>query len=123
MYGFTVSALTYQPKEVPYEDCVIGAGGMGGSFGALMAQAGLDVTLIDTWAEHVEPSIEMAFGRGCVRPTTNQRFSDHRSMKLSGPIGLSPLPIATHTHRGGKRQSDHQAQWSSRDPTKRRRER
>lgn len=33
---------------------VIGAGGMGGSFGALMAEAGLDVTLIDTWAEHVE---------------------------------------------------------------------
>jgi 2-dehydropantoate 2-reductase len=33
---------------------VVGAGGMGGSFGALLAKAGNDVKLIDTWAEHVD---------------------------------------------------------------------
>lgn len=33
--------------------CVIGAGAMGGSYGGLLARAGHDVTLVDTWAEHV----------------------------------------------------------------------
>jgi 2-dehydropantoate 2-reductase len=33
--------------------CVIGAGGMGSVFGGLLTQAGHDVTLVDTWAEHV----------------------------------------------------------------------
>ena len=32
---------------------VIGAGAMGGSYGGLMAAAGADVRLIDSWAEHV----------------------------------------------------------------------
>ncbi len=32
---------------------VIGAGAMGGSYGGLMAKAGHDVRLIDTWHEHV----------------------------------------------------------------------
>ncbi len=33
---------------------VIGAGAMGGLFGGLLAEGGLDVTLIDVWQEHVE---------------------------------------------------------------------
>ena len=33
--------------------CVIGAGAMGSAFGGLLARAGNEVTLIDTWAEHV----------------------------------------------------------------------
>ena len=33
---------------------VIGAGAMGGSYGGLLADAGHDVNLIDTWEEHVE---------------------------------------------------------------------
>jgi len=32
---------------------VVGAGAMGGLFGGLLAEGGLDVTLVDTWAEHV----------------------------------------------------------------------
>ncbi len=32
---------------------VVGAGAMGGLFGGLMAEQGLDVTLVDTWGEHV----------------------------------------------------------------------
>jgi 2-dehydropantoate 2-reductase len=32
---------------------VIGAGAMGGLFGGLMAEGGLDVTLVDTWNEHI----------------------------------------------------------------------
>ena len=33
---------------------VIGAGAMGGSYGGLLADAGHDVSLIDTWEDHVE---------------------------------------------------------------------
>jgi 2-dehydropantoate 2-reductase len=33
--------------------CVIGAGGMGSTFGGLLARAGHDVTFVDTWAENV----------------------------------------------------------------------
>ncbi len=38
-----------KPKVV-----IMGAGAMGGLFGGLMAEKGLDVTLVDTWAEHVD---------------------------------------------------------------------
>ncbi|MCL4768234.1 MAG: 2-dehydropantoate 2-reductase [Hyphomicrobiaceae bacterium] len=37
-----------QPKVV-----IVGAGAMGGLFGGLMAEQGLETTLVDTWAEHV----------------------------------------------------------------------
>jgi len=33
--------------------CVIGAGAMGSAYGGLLARAGHEVTLVDTWAEHV----------------------------------------------------------------------
>ncbi|MGI9522076.1 MAG: ketopantoate reductase family protein [Hyphomicrobiaceae bacterium] len=32
---------------------VVGAGAIGGLFGALLADGGLDVTLVDTWPEHI----------------------------------------------------------------------
>ena len=32
---------------------VIGAGAMGGLFGGLLAEGGLDVTLVDTWPDHI----------------------------------------------------------------------
>ena len=32
---------------------VVGAGAMGGLFGGLLAEGGLDVTLVDAWPEHV----------------------------------------------------------------------
>jgi 2-dehydropantoate 2-reductase len=38
-----------RPKVV-----IVGAGAMGGLFGALLAEGGLDVTLVDLWREHVE---------------------------------------------------------------------
>jgi 2-dehydropantoate 2-reductase len=38
-----------EPKVV-----IVGAGAMGGLFGGLMAEQGLDVTLVDTWPEHIE---------------------------------------------------------------------
>jgi 2-dehydropantoate 2-reductase len=34
--------------------CVIGAGSMGALYGGLLARAGSDVTLVDTWQEHVD---------------------------------------------------------------------
>jgi 2-dehydropantoate 2-reductase len=33
--------------------CVIGAGAMGSAYGGLLARAGHEVTLVDTWAQHV----------------------------------------------------------------------
>ena len=33
---------------------VVGAGAMGGLFGGLLAEGGLDVALVDVWAEHVQ---------------------------------------------------------------------
>jgi 2-dehydropantoate 2-reductase len=33
--------------------CVIGAGAMGSAYGGLLARAGHEVTLVDTWVEHV----------------------------------------------------------------------
>lgn len=33
---------------------VVGAGAMGGLFGGLLAEGGLAVTLVDTWAEHIQ---------------------------------------------------------------------
>src|SRR5258708_37070275 len=32
---------------------VVGAGAMGGLFGGLLAEGGLDVTLVDAWPEHI----------------------------------------------------------------------
>ena len=33
---------------------VLGAGAMGSLFGGLVAEGGLDVTLVDPWREHIE---------------------------------------------------------------------
>ena len=33
---------------------VVGAGAMGSLFGGLLAQHGLDVTLVDVWKQHVD---------------------------------------------------------------------
>jgi 2-dehydropantoate 2-reductase len=41
---------------MPFENpkvVVVGAGAMGGLFGGLLAEGGLDVTLVDAWAEHI----------------------------------------------------------------------
>lgn len=52
---------------------VVGAGAMGGSYGGLLARSGVDVALIDTWAEHVQAierdglKIEGALGDHLVR--------------------------------------------------------
>jgi 2-dehydropantoate 2-reductase len=41
---------------MPFENpkvVVVGAGAMGGLFGGLLAEGGLDVTLVDSWPEHI----------------------------------------------------------------------
>jgi 2-dehydropantoate 2-reductase len=40
--------MTDQPNVV-----VVGAGAMGSLFGGLLADGGLNVTLVDVWAEHI----------------------------------------------------------------------
>jgi 2-dehydropantoate 2-reductase len=41
--------MAYQRPQV----VIVGAGAMGGLFGALLAEGGLEVTLVDLWREHV----------------------------------------------------------------------
>lgn len=63
---------------------IVGAGAMGGSYGALLARAGNTVHLVDTWAEHAEAiaadglQVDGALGELCVRL----------------PISATPLPAA-----------------------------
>ena len=42
--------MAYQRPQV----VIVGAGAMGGLFGALLAEGGLEVTLVDLWREHIE---------------------------------------------------------------------
>ncbi len=62
---------------------VIGAGAMGGSYGGLLALAGHDVALIDTWSAHVDVintkglRVEGVLGDHCVRlPATTSPPND-----------------------------------------------
>ena len=45
---------------------IVGGGAMGGLFGGLLAEGGLDVTLIDTWRAHVGAIA----AKGAAGPTT-----------------------------------------------------
>jgi 2-dehydropantoate 2-reductase len=58
--------------------CVIGAGAMGSAYGGLLARAGHDVTLVDTWAEHI----------AAIRSS---------GLRLAGVCG--DLEITIHAHR------------------------
>lgn len=42
--------MSHEPKHIT----VIGAGAMGSLFGGLLAEGGLDVTLVDVWQDHVD---------------------------------------------------------------------
>ena len=39
---------------MPHHVVVLGAGAMGSLFGGLVAEGGLDVTLVDPWQEHID---------------------------------------------------------------------
>ncbi len=58
--------------------CVIGAGAMGSAFGGLLARAGHDVTLVDTWTAHVE----------AIRA---------HGLRLQGVLGELEIPVKAHT--------------------------
>ena len=57
---------------------VVGAGAIGGLFGGLLREGGLDVTLIDRWADHVETI-------------------KSRGLRLVGHGGARDIPIAATT--------------------------
>ncbi len=67
---------------------VVGAGAMGGSYGGLLAKAGHEVTLIDTWAEHVEAinakglRIDGAFGEQVIQVPARSAPADGQSAEM-----------------------------------------
>jgi 2-dehydropantoate 2-reductase len=66
---------------------VIGAGAMGGLFGGLLAEGGLDVTLVDTWDEHIA-----AIASG--------------GLRIVGVGGNRAIPIEATTDAGAVRAAD-----------------
>lgn len=58
--------------------CIIGSGAMGASFGGLLKESGQDVTLYDTWAEHVASITK-------------------NGLLLDGVFGKKTIPIAATT--------------------------
>lgn len=58
--------------------CVIGAGAMGCLYGGLLARSGVEVTLVDTWAEHVAAIVA-------------------RGLRLDGITGALTIPVAATT--------------------------
>ncbi len=66
---------------------VIGAGAIGGLFGGLLAEGGLDVTLVDLWPEHV----------GAI---------NERGLRIVGVGGDRTVPVRASTEAGNVTQSD-----------------
>jgi 2-dehydropantoate 2-reductase len=66
----------------------IGAGAMGGLFGSLMTESGLDVQLVDIWEEHVQMIKEKGLRIDCdgqIRHVTLDIYTDYR---MSRPADL-----------------------------------
>jgi 2-dehydropantoate 2-reductase len=66
---------------------IVGAGAMGGLFGALLAEGGLEVTLVDLWREHIE----------AIRA---------RGLRLVGYGGERAIPVGATTDAGEVRSCD-----------------
>lgn len=68
---------------------VIGAGAMGGSYGGLLADAGHDVSLIDTWQEHVDAInrdgllVDGALGEHRIKLPASAQASDGQTAELA----------------------------------------
>lgn len=82
-----------EPKVV-----IVGAGAMGGLFGGLMAEQGLDVTLVDTWAEHIEAikanGLRMV-GVGGDRPIKISATADPSQIKAADVVLFQCKAFAT----------------------------
>lgn len=82
-----------EPKVV-----IVGAGAMGGLFGGLMAEQGLDVTLVDTWPEHIEAikanGLRMV-GVGGDRPIKISATADPSQIKAADVVLFQCKAFAT----------------------------
>ncbi len=79
--------------------CIIGAGAMGASFGGLLKASGHDVTLYDTWAEHVE--------------TINRN-----GLLLDGVFGAQTIPITATTSAPAGMDADVAMIWTDTNSTR-----
>ena len=75
--------MTFEKPRV----VVVGAGAMGGLFGGLLAEGGLDVTLVDQWAEHI----------GAIKAT---------GLRIVGVGGDRTIPVKATADAGSVRAAD-----------------
>ena len=65
---------------------IIGAGAMGGLFGSVITEAGLDVQLVDIWPEHVEAIKQSGLlieNEGQIRRVKLDIYIDYRDTRLA----------------------------------------
>jgi 2-dehydropantoate 2-reductase len=79
---------------------VVGAGAMGGLFGGLLAEGGLDVTLVDTWREHVSTIAAKGLrivGVGGDRTIPIKATSDARTIEAADVVLFQCKSFANET--------------------------
>ncbi|WP_274626271.1 ketopantoate reductase family protein [Arvimicrobium flavum] len=81
---------------------IVGAGAIGGYFGAHMARAGLDVTLIDAWPEHVEKvrrdgmTVEGLSGERFTVPADIRHIGDVQGFVRERPIDIAFIAVKSY---------------------------
>src|SRR4030081_2265267 len=82
---------------------VVGAGAIGGYTGALMAQGGEDVTLIDPWPEHVEYIRQHGMQLSGLTPQETHsikgpamHISDGQEFARKGPIDIAFISVKSY---------------------------
>lgn len=83
--------------------CIVGAGAVGGYFGAHLTKAGVDTTLIDAWPEHVEAmrknglSVSGMNGSGSVQtPVRALHITDVSQLVRSRPIDVAFIAVKSY---------------------------
>ncbi len=83
--------------------CIVGAGAVGGYFGAHMAAAGVDVSLVDAWPEHVQAMRERGVvvtgmnGAGSVRtPVRALHIGDVPQLVREQPFDIAFIAVKAY---------------------------
>lgn len=86
-----------------YKICIVGAGAIGGYVGAHFAANGIDVTVIDAWAEHVETmrrtgiTVEGVNGAGSVKtPIHALHISDVPQLIRTAPFDIVFIAVKSY---------------------------
>ena len=86
--------------------CIVGAGAVGGYVGAHMAKAGVDVTLVDGWPEHVEAmrreglSVQGMNGAGSVQAAVRAlHIGEMQQLVREQPIDVAFIAVKSYDTR------------------------